>query len=161
DPGSHEFVVPLGDPARSPAATPAFAYPLELIGVEVAVKLPQPISSPNAAISIGGLAAAGDDGAWHPAPFELDGGWRSTGSYFGSPHEVVESGRPGSVLTVRTGASTFQEIPSADGDGRGVTIAFAPTELGRIAVKPIPVIASDRFLAATGVQGGAHLQLVI
>ena len=161
DPGSHELVVPLGGPATVATTTPAFAYPLELIGVEVTAELPQPIEAPDATVSIGGLSVAAADGDWHPVQLDLGGGWRSTASYFGSPHEAVETGRPGSVLAAQTGTGAFQGIPSADAGGRGVTLAFAPATIGRIATQPIPIVASDRFLGATGAKAGDRLQLVI
>ena len=52
-------MIPLGGEATGGAS---FAYPLDLMAVELFVSLPEPYQTPDATIAVRDLAASGDDG---------------------------------------------------------------------------------------------------
>ena len=84
--------IPLGGEA---AGGGSFAYPLDLMAVDVSVSLPDPYQTPDATIAIRDLAASGGDGTWHGASFELADGWRSTAAFYGRPHQAGPGSHPG------------------------------------------------------------------
>jgi hypothetical protein len=159
DPGPHQITVSLGMDT-GPAAG-SFAWPLELFAIELSVSLPAGYQSPQATAFVGGLATAGTDGMWQPAALDLAGGWRSTVSFFGAPHDPVRTAMHDPILTADTGATGLELIPGADEQGRGAVVTFAPAALDQVPNAIIPIVAGDRFLAATGADPGATLPLVI
>jgi ABC-type lipoprotein release transport system permease subunit len=156
DHGPHELIVPLGGTRAAP-----FAYPLELLGVELSVSLPAPYEAPDATVSVGALAAAGGDGAWRPVSLELATGWRSTVAFYGGPQEPLDTGIRGAILTAVTGGPGLSVLPPADENGRAVVLAFAPASIADVADAPIPIVASDRFIDALGVGQNGKLGLIV
>ena len=103
DGGPHEMVVPLGPEANAAEAT--FAYPLDLLAIELLIRIPERYQVPNARVTVGDLASAdaadaAGAAAWLPVPLALSDGWRSTVAYFGrSPHGVEPSIRGATLVT--------------------------------------------------------------
>ena len=64
DGGPHEMVVPLGPEANAAEAT--FAYPLDLLAIELLIRIPERYQVPNARVTVGDLASA--DAADAPVP---------------------------------------------------------------------------------------------
>jgi hypothetical protein len=155
---THLLVVPLGDPGTDPASS--FAYPLELLAVEVFVGLPEGYQTPDAALTIGDLAAAGLDGAWQPVSLELAEGWRNTGAFYGRPHQAIGSGT-GAELVAATGVPGLVVLPGVDRFGAGVELTFAPSAIGRFGDEAVPVVASAPFLEATSSAIGDEVALTI
>ena len=56
DGGPHEVVVPLGPEADAADAT--FAYPLDLLAIELLIRIPERYQVPNARVTVGDLASA-------------------------------------------------------------------------------------------------------
>ena len=54
DGGPHEMVVPLGPEANAAEAT--FAYPLDLLAIELLIRIPERYQVPNARVTVGDLA---------------------------------------------------------------------------------------------------------
>ena len=150
-PGPHRVEVPLGAIDRADAT---FAYPLELLAIEVALELPATMDLTIGTVEVEGVeAAAGvDAGAaadWQSVALELDHGWRLTGSIFGSPHQRVGDLVTGGTLSVEVPADGLSSIRGVDQFGRGTVLTFAAADLDAVAREPIPVIATDRYLDAT------------
>ena len=108
DGGPHEMVVPLGPEADAAEAT--FAYPLDLLAIELLIRIPEQYQVPNARVTVGGLASPtrpiAPETSWQPVPLAppTAGGARSPTSA-GRPTEsspntggqaiVAEVGQPG------------------------------------------------------------------
>ena len=155
----NELVVPLG--ASTAPAGAAFAEPLELVALEVAVGLPEGYRATDATLTVDALAAAGPDGGWTPVALTLPTGWRSTSAYFGRPHQVVSRFLRGADLAAGTGAPGLPYLPGVDRVGRGMVLTFAPAALADAADRPVPIVASDAFLEASASQVGDNVPLTI
>lgn len=151
--------VPLGDPAAPPEA--AFAYPLELLALEVSVSLPERYRATDATLAVDALRVAGPDGGWAPVPLTLPSGWRSTSAYFGRPHQVVTPFLRDGDLVAETGTPGLPFLPGVDPVGRGIVLTFAPRSLTGAGDRPIPVVTSDAFLEASAAQVGDDVPLTI
>ncbi len=154
----HQLVVPLGDPAADLSAS--FAYPLELLAVELFVGLPEGYQTPDATLTIGDLASAGPDGAWQPVSLDLNEGWRRTGAFYGRPHQAIGTGSVGE-LAADAGETGLLVIPGVDRFGQGLEVTFAPAAIDRIADEPVPVVATAPFLEATASAVGDEVALTI
>jgi FtsX-like permease family len=154
--------VPLGD-ASDP--NDAFAGPLELVGVELGVLLPQGLQTSDASITLEGVTATGSDPARTETPLDLDlaGGWRLTSAVHGGSHEAVErTAQPtDGSLVASTGPAGLIAIDGVDRYGRGTVLAFAPAALSAIAAAPIPVLATRAFLEASARSIGETMSLEI
>ena len=147
--GSQTVEIPLGDPDR-PADR--FAYPLDLLAVEVGLFLPDTAELIAGAVRVEGLEAgevSASGTTWTPTAIDLEHGWRSMASVHGGPHQVA---------VVRGGAGTVgidiptEGLPTVIGQdevGRGTVITFAPRDLDLVDDKPIPAIATTAYLDAT------------
>jgi hypothetical protein len=156
--GAHQLVVPLAGAAGPDAA---FAGPLELFALEVSMTLPERYRTRDATLTVGGLAAAGADGIWQAVPLELPFGWRSTAAFYGRPHQAVAAGIRDPGLETQVGGPGFAILPGADQFGRGTVLTFAPDSLSRVGSEPIPVVASQPFLDATGGTVGGEQSLTV
>ena len=155
----NQLVVSLGTAGAPDGA--AFASPLELVALEVAVGLPAAYRATEATVTVGTLSAAGADGAWTPASLALATGWRSTSAYFGRPHQVVSRFLRGDDLGAATGAPGLPYLPGVDQVGRGMILTFAPAALATATDQPVPVVASEAFLAASASRVGDDVPLTI
>jgi hypothetical protein len=156
--GALELVVPLAGAAGPDAS---FAGPLELFALEVSMTLPERYRTRDATLTVGGLASAGPDGTWQAVPLELPFGWRSTAAFYGRPHQAVAAGIRDPGLRTQIGDPEFAILPGADPFGRGTVLTFAPDSLSRVGDEPIPVVASQPFLEATGGAVGGEQSLTI
>jgi hypothetical protein len=149
--GPRRVEIPLGASDRSDAA---FAYPLDLLAIELDLELPPTLEVTRGTIEVGRLEAtdASDPAAttgWQPVELALDHGWRSTASIYGLPHQAVGDKVTGGVLTMEVPADGLASIRGQDQFGRGTVLTFAPSDLDLIAGEPLPAIATDRYLEAT------------
>ena len=151
-------VIPLGSKADSTSAP--FAYPLDLVAIELSLSLPDGVSSHDASIRVAGVDA-GTDGAWIPVDLALASGWRATTASFGQPHELTAARIDGDALTVSTGAPGLPLIPGRDEFGRGLVVSFAPAALSAVGGAATPVVATDTFLHATGRSIGDALAVTV
>lgn len=143
--GPHVVEIALLDATAPSGAT--LAYPLEVIGIELALRLPEGMVAPGATVAVGGLEALDGD-AWAGLPLSLPGGWRATASIYGLPHGGVPLTSADDRLSIATGSDGLVDLRGVDEVGRGTTVTFAPAGLDRIADEPIPVVVTDPFLAA-------------
>ena len=158
DPGAHVIVIPLGSGASQGAS---FAYPLELFAVDLAVSLPGGYRATDATITVHDVAAAGDDAAWQPVPLALGDGWRSTASVYGREPQIVAARLDGPDLTAVVGQPRLDTLPGVDRNGRALALTFAPSAVGDAGTTPVPIIATDALLEATGSRLGDELTLPI
>ena len=146
--GSHRVEVALGDPERP---DDRFAYPLDLLAVEVGVVLPDTAELTAGSVRVGAIEvdASSGGGAWTPVAIDLGRGWRSTASIHGLPHQpVVVRGTAGSVgIAVPTAG--LPTVIGQDEVGRGTVITFAPKDLDVVGDEPVPAIATRAYLEAT------------
>jgi hypothetical protein len=159
DGGPHELVVPLG--VRHGDGVASFAYPLDVLAVELSISLPEGYQTPDATVTVSNLESAGDVAAWQSVPLELTGGWRSTAASFGRPHQAVDSSVHGPALTAVVGEPGLRLLPGIDRFGRSTVLTFAPGSISHVADNPIPVIASEPFLEATASQVGDQVTVLI
>ena len=150
--------VPLGD-ARFPADS-TFSYPLELLAIEVQLLLPEGLEATEATLTVPWIHVIAN-GTEEPVPLTLERGWRTTSSVYGLPHGAVDASNTGTELKVQTGIRGMQIIRGVDRFGRGTVVTFAPVALDGVGVGPIPVVATDPYLEATGGAIGdeLHVQL--
>lgn len=160
DGGDHQLVVPL-DGAAGENGTAAFAEPVDLFAVELAVRLPESYQTTDATLTVRTLASAERDGGWQPVPLELASGWRRTAAYFGRPHQLVNATLRGPELVAEAGERGLPALPGVDRYGRGVVVTFAPAALDRLADLPIATVASEAFLEAAAVAVGDDTSLTI
>lgn len=137
----------------------SLAYPLDVIGLEVSVRLPSGAEA-VATARVGGLATLEGD-AWTPVALDLGRGWRSTASVYGLPHRGVPTGPAGERLSTAPGSPALDQLRGVDDVGRGTTVSFAPAGLDALAGTTIPVVANDPFLAAIAGQVGDTVSLSI
>ena len=157
--GVHRLVVPLGDAGTDAAV--AFTEPLDLLAVELTVRLPASYQTGDATLTVRGLASAGSDADWQPVALDLPFGWRSTAALFGRPHQSVVPNLHGPELIAETGEPGLRVLPGIDRFGRGAVVTFAPASLSHVADRPIPVVASQPFLDATAGAVGNEQALTI
>jgi FtsX-like permease family protein len=157
DPGSHQLVVDLR-PAGAPTA--GLVAPVELFALEVGLSLKAPYAADRGTVSLGDVSIAGDDGTWHPVSIDRTAGWSTTQGAFGAPNEHPPAPIHGPILraAAELGAS---EITFDTAGGGGADFTFAPAELGTVADAPLPIVASDAFLTATGAKAGDRISLAI
>ena len=150
--------VSLGEPDLQTGAT--FAHPLELLAIEVSLTLPEGREATEATVTVHRVAAI-VDGTERAVPLALDRGWRTTSSVYGLPHTAVKARNAGPKLTVETGTPGLQIIRGVDRFGRGTVLTFAPTVLDTVGAEPVPVIATDAYLEATGAAVGDDLRVQV
>jgi hypothetical protein len=154
----HVLDVPLGDRETQPDAT--FAYPLELLAIEIELTLPEERQATEAILTVHRVETIAGATA-QPVPLTLGRGWRTTASVFGLPQVPVEARNAGEELSVETGTPGLQTIRGVDRFGRGTIVSFAPAELDAVGAEPIPVVATDAFLEATAREVGDELRMRI
>ena len=157
--GPHRLEVPLGGAANQPVSS-SFAYPLDLLAIEVELFLPEEAQATEATLTVHGVEAIAD-GAEQPVTLTLERGWRTTSSVYGLPHAVVETRNAGAELNVETGTPGLQVIRGVDRFGRGTVVTFAPVVLDTVGAEPVPVVATDAYLEATGGVVGEELPVRI
>ncbi len=157
--GPQWVTVPLGDPVE---ATASFAYPLDIVAIELHVNLPGDLQSPDATIAVRGVDAAPLGGDWQPVPMDLGLGWRLTSSIYGLPHEVLESSLRAGGLAAEAGeGGDLSVFRGEDQYGRGTDFVFAPSELTALADAAVPAVASTAFLEASALAVGESIPLEI
>jgi hypothetical protein len=157
--GPQWVTVPLGDPGETVAS---FAYPLDIVAVELRLNLPPDLQSPDATIAVRGVDAASLGGDWQPVPMDLGRGWRLTSSIYGLPHEVLEPSLRADGLAAEAGEGG--DLPLFRGEdqyGRGTALVFAPGELTALADTAVPAVASTAFLEASALAVGESIPLEI
>ena len=102
DGGPHEMVVPLGPEAD--AADASFAYPLDLLAIELLIRIPERYQVPNARVTVGDLASADAADAPTSRGCRSRSRCRTAGAarvaYFGrSPHGVEPNIRGATLVT--------------------------------------------------------------
>ena len=155
----HTLVVPLGIAREAGAAS--FAYPLDLLSVELFVSLPEGYQTPDATLTVARPRGGGATGAWQPVSLDLPGGWRSTAAFYGRPHQAVDDTIHGATLEAVAGEPGLRLLPGVDRFGRATILTFAPAAIGHVADAPIPVVASEPFLEASASQVGDDVSLLI
>ncbi len=156
--GPHRMDLALGDPAAPASAS--FAYPLELLAVELELTLPEAREATEATVTVHRVEAITGATA-RPVPLALERGWRTTASVYGLPHGPVEARNLGDDLTAETGTPGLPVIRGVDRFGRGTVVSFAPTELDDIGEDPVPVVATASFLDATASAVGDDMRIRI
>ena len=159
DGGSHGLMVPLG--VQGGQAEPSFAYPLDLIGIELFVSVPEGYQIPDATLTVRDLEATADGATWGAVPLDLADGWRSTAAFYGRPHQAVDSLLHGPALQAVAGETGLAVLPGEDRFGRATILTFAPASIGFIADEPIPIVATQPFLTATASAVGEQLTLLL
>jgi hypothetical protein len=161
DGGPHEMVVPLGPEANAAEAT--FAYPLDLLAIEIVIRIPEGYQVPNARVTVGDLARADapDAAAWLPVPLALPDGWRSTVAYFGRPPHGIEPNLRGATLVTEVGQPGIPALLGEDRFGGGTELRFAPSLIAELSGATIPIVASDALLKATASKVGDEIGLTI
>jgi hypothetical protein len=149
--GLRRIEIPLGASDRTDAA---FAYPLDLLAIELDLGLPPTFEVTEGTINVETLEVTNEGDAdtatgWQPVELALDHGWRSTASFFGFPHQLVRNRATDGTLAVEVPTDGLQTIPGQDRFGRGTVLTFAPSDLSLSADDPLPAIATDRYLEAT------------
>lgn len=157
--GAQVLEVPLGDP-DAPAAA-AFAWPLELLAIEVSVSLPEGFQAPDATLFVGDLEVAGAYGPFRPVDIALPSGWRTTSAFFGRPHETVATANRGGSLEAPSGVDGLAIFPGIDQFGRASVVTFAPAALDDLNGLVVPVVASDAYLEASAGALGTEQTLTI
>jgi hypothetical protein len=148
-PGTRTVEISLGDPDR-PADR--FAYPLDLLAVEVGIVLPDTAELIAGSVRVSGIEAgevSASGTSWTAAPIDLERGWRSMASVQGGPHQavIVREG-PGTVgIDIPSGG--LPTVIGQDEVGRGTVITFGPRDLELVSADPIPAIATSAYLDAT------------
>ena len=160
--GEADTPIILGSPSRTDAV---LAEPLTLLAIDVALGFPGGMEATAATIDLDGVDAsdsAAPDGttAWTSVPLG-DARWRSTGSVTGAPHQSVASSVADDRLRVEIPADGMPSIQGVDQYGRGTTLTFASADLDHLVDGPVPVIATDAFLAATARKVGDSLPIQI
>ncbi|MGP1674809.1 MAG: hypothetical protein ACTS8Z_06325, partial [Candidatus Limnocylindrales bacterium] len=127
--GRRVIEIPLGPGPASGAVS--FAYPLELVSVEIAIRLPEGYEATDATMTVDRIetAGAGDESAWTDVPFGVARGWRVVGSVYGLPQQPVSTSMPGNALEVRTGVSGLATLRGVDEFGRGTRLSFVPADI--------------------------------
>jgi FtsX-like permease family len=156
--GRQRLDVPLGDP--DPERGAVYGYPLELLAIEVPLALPEGREATEATVTVHSVATI-DDATERAVPLALDRGWRTTSSVYGLPHAAVDARNAGAKLTVETGTPGLQIIRGVDRFGRGTIVTFAPAALDAVGAEPVPVVATDPYLEATGGAVGDELRVQI
>jgi hypothetical protein len=164
--GPQRLAVSLGDPDAAVGAR--FANPLDLIGVEVAVRLPSGHEATAARLIVDELElndeVRGEDAdhgdGWRPVPSASPDGWRIIASTYGLPYGEVGSG-PRDDLIAETGVAGLASIPGVDQFGRGTVLAFGSAGLSNVGADPLPAVATAALLEATGRAVGDDLPLEI
>ena len=148
-PGTGRVEIPLTD-AGGP--DDRFAYPLELLAVEVGLVLPDDAELIAGSVRIEAVSVAADASGgepWEPVSLGLDHGWRSTASIHGSPHQAIVGTGGGGTIGVDIPTDGLSTVIGADEVGRGTVISFAPRDLDLVGDDPIPAIATTAYLDAT------------
>jgi hypothetical protein len=164
--GPQRLAVALGDPDAVAGAT--FAYPLDLIGVEVTVRLPAGAEATVARLIVDELELNDEVGGedpelghgWRPASTTSPDGWRIIASTYGLPYGEVGSG-PREDLTAETRVAGLTSIPGIDQFGRGTVLVFGTAGLSTVGADPLPAVATTALLEATGRAIGDDLPLGI
>jgi hypothetical protein len=157
--GSQWVTVPLGDPGET---TASFAYPLDIVAVELRLNLPTELQSPDATIALRAVEAAPLEGGWQPVAMDLGRGWRLTTSIYGLPHEVLEPSLRADGLAAEAGeGGDLSVFRGEDQYGRGTTLVFAPGEITGLADAAVPAVASAAFLDASATAVGESIPLEI
>jgi hypothetical protein len=144
--------VPLGASVRPDAD---FAYPLDLLAVEVGLALPGALEATRATVGVDRIeVTAATDRAvagttWVPVALALDGAWRLTASIYGPPHQRVGDRITGETVDVDVPSDGLPTIRGVDRFGRGTILTFAPAHLDLLGDEPVPVIATEAYLEAT------------
>ena len=157
--GAQVLEVPLGD-ADAPAGA-AFAWPIELVALEVPVSLPEGFQAPDATLFIGDVEVADLDGSFEPVDIALPSGWRTTSAFFGRPHEAVATANRGGSLEAPSGVEGLPIFPGIDQFGRASVVTFAPAALNDLNTFVVPVVASDAYLEASAGALGTEETLTI
>jgi FtsX-like permease family len=149
--GPRTVEIPLRVADRPDAA---FAYPLDLLAIELVFEPPPTLEVTQAAIEIERLEVTDANetapaGGWQRVDLTLDHGWRSTASVYGLPHQTVGGKVTGATLDLEVPADGFPSVRGQDQFGRGTVLTFAPADLDLVASEPLPAVATDRYLEAT------------
>jgi hypothetical protein len=159
DGGPHEVVIPLR--AQADAAGASFAGPLDLLAVELLIRIPERYQVPNARVTVGDVASEDSAGSRLPVPLELSGGWRSTVAYYGRPAHGVDPNIRGTALVATVGQPGIPALLGEDRFGGGTELRFAPASIAAVAGTEIPIVASDAFLTATASEVGDDVGMTI
>ncbi len=159
DAGQHRLVVPLGESRDRGGAS--FAYPLDLVAIELLVSVPEGYQTPDATLTIRDLQSTAEGDTWAPVSLDLSGGWRSTAAFYGRPHQAVGSALQGPALQAIAGAPGLNVLPGEDRLGRATILSFAPASIGFIADEPIPIVATAPFLAESASAVGDQLSILL
>ncbi len=149
--GPRDVEIPLGASDRQDAV---FAYPLDLLAIELDLELPPTLELTQGVIEVERLEVtdaidAGVATGWQPVELALDHGWRSTAAIYGLPHQTVGDKMTGGVLAVAVPADGLPTVRGQDQFGRGTVLTFASADLDLVGNEPLPAIATDRYLDAT------------
>jgi hypothetical protein len=164
--GPQRFVVALAADTTGRQATTerlggSLAFPLELVGVEVLVSLPQGIRATEGRLALEAVASSetADGEAWQALDLDVAGAWALGWSEAGQPPVAV----PGDLLSGRglelgsggAGAGAgFRSLPGVDRFGRGVTLSFLPAAIGGLADAEIAAIVNRPFVEAVAAATG-------
>ncbi|MEO8208394.1 MAG: FtsX-like permease family protein, partial [Chloroflexota bacterium] len=143
----NDLVVQIGTAGADSRA--AFAYPLELVAIELSVDTPPGTVVSGGSVALRGVSAQ-IDGVWTPVPLHLDGGWRARASYFRGFQQPVDLSDDADGLVASVGGASLPALLPLDAAGRGMVMTLAPEILTAVTSGTVPLLLTDAGLDATG-----------
>jgi hypothetical protein len=127
----------------------------------VSVEIPALTQARDATLVVDTVEAAGGDGVWAAVPTGVARGWRVTGSLYGGAPAPVAATMRGDLLEVSTGVGGLDTLRGVDQFGRGLLLAFVPSDVRAVLEREVPVIASQPLLEATALDVGEELSVTL
>jgi len=162
-----QIVVPLSPPAEGARELVSevgatLSYPIELVGLDLVISIPEGIAATSGRIGINGAQASdsADGEGWRPIDLDAAGPWRLGWSQGPGadiafvPAELVDA-RSMRVM----GGGEFGSLPGVDQNGHGVTVSFAPEQLASLGSVDLAVVVNRAFLNETSTQVGDRVSL--
>jgi hypothetical protein len=164
-----DIVVPLSPPtpdARDAvaAAGATLSYPIEVIGLDLVVSLPQGSAATLGTIGLDAVSASdaneGED--WQALNLDAAGAWQigwsqGPGATISTlPAELVE----GRAMSLGSD-SQFSQLPGVDVNGNGLTVSFLPEQLAGLAAADLATVVNQAFLSATSAHLGDRISLAL
>ena len=162
-----QIVVPLAPAAEQARALAdevgaTLTYPIELVGFDLVISLPERTAAFSGEIGLEAAAASDQDDEedWQPIDVDAAGPWRlgwSQGA--GADIAVV----PSELVDVRSmqlgGGGEFGALPGVDANGNPLTVSFIPQELESLAASDLAIVVNQAFLGVTAAHLGDRISL--
>lgn len=146
------------------AARATLSYPIEVIGVDLVISLPQGSAATLGTIGIDAVAAndANEGEDWQSLNLDAAGAWQigwsqGPGATISTvPAELVE----GRAMSLGSD-SQFSQLPGVDVNGNGLTVSFLPEQLAGLAAADLATVVNQAFLSATSAHLGDRISLAL